>query len=631
MPICFCDLMRLFPHNIKSGFTLTEMAVVLVIIATLTGMSISATIPTLQQARVNATAAKIAVIEKALLSYSSVYGRIPCPGDLTITQGAANYGLEAGTKTGGTGSGDCINNGSALVPAANFKSAGGIEEGSVPVAALGLPNDFMYDGWGNKFRYAVDPSYTLTAQFSGWPLMNNMCSTSSSSITVNDENGGARTTKGIYAIVSHGPNGHGAYTSTGATVNAGIQATDEQTNCHCDATGANSGGASVLSSSTYVQKDPQYQTGNAGQTLYYFDDIVTYKENWQMQTASNPAPSKCTYFWVADYNTCNVYKIDSGGHIQTTLGTGVCGYGTSPVQFGRAMGVALDSSNNLYVADWGNALIRKLSSGGTWISDIGGGGTSAQRFSNLLDVKVDNSGNIWALDAWNNRVMKFDSTGTWQMTLGGLPTDNPNCSGTRASATTCNNLPAGSGGNPAAYQHCCAPNASNCDGCSNGIAKGQFFFGNGGQFRGALAFDPAGHVWVSDSGNGRAQEFDSTTGQYLGQITGIDANFGFTFDTNGNLWTFGQLAWNNLNAVQKLTSPTWTLTEWDNTYSPGEGGWIVFDSSGYFWTGEISSGTCALHKYNTSGVNISTVAVPAALCNAGAYDNLTGIAISTNR
>ena len=88
----------------------------------------------------------------------------------------------------------------------------------------------MYDGWGHKFRYAVSPIYTGAAISSS--------SACTGSIAVNDASGSARSSQAIYTLVSHGANGHGAYTSSGQVVNAGSTNADEQTNCHCDSTGA---------------------------------------------------------------------------------------------------------------------------------------------------------------------------------------------------------------------------------------------------------------------------------------------------------------------------------------------------------------------------------------------------------
>src|SRR5262249_45928801 len=148
-------------HNNKGqdGFTMTEMAVVLVVIATVTGMAVSSGFSVVSSARFVATNQKMAAIDQALMTFRIANNRLPCPASLTLTQGNANYGYEANYNggSGTVGTGSCTSG----PPAANFTGAGATNttataaEGAVPTATLGLPNDDMYDGWGGRFRYAV--------------------------------------------------------------------------------------------------------------------------------------------------------------------------------------------------------------------------------------------------------------------------------------------------------------------------------------------------------------------------------------------------------------------------------------------------------------------------------------------
>ncbi len=266
-------------YSPNSGFTLIELSVVLAIIGVILYGSMSLLVVSIQSSQVNTTVATMDAIENALLNFRVAFGRIPCPADLTLSASNANYGVEAantGSCTGGT-------------PAANFIAASGTAEGGVPTRALRLPDSYMYDGWGHKLRYAMNPNYSVSTSTTC-----SLGAVSAPAITINDASGAARSTQAIYAIISHGANGHGAYTSNGLVINAKNTNTDEQTNCHCDNTGAHTGGAGVLSPATYVQKAPTMST--AGTLLTTFDDIVAYKEAWQLMTTSLPTNSLgCTF------------------------------------------------------------------------------------------------------------------------------------------------------------------------------------------------------------------------------------------------------------------------------------------------------------------------------------------------
>jgi len=274
------------------GFTLLELSVVLLIIAIVTGMAVQSGISVVATARLTATQNKISAIESALMAYRNINDRLPCPASLTIAANTANYGIEAanpGTCSGGT-------------PTANFSAAGvtntgatGVE-GAVPTVTLGLPNDFMYDGWGNRIRYAVDIDMTTAGAFSGQGLG---CG-AQGAITVKDGNGNSRSTGAIYALISQGPNAHGAYSQTGTIYNAGVSSAHELINCHC----TNSGVAGTYAP-TYVQKFPAYDSGHSADAAYYFDDVVTYKERWQLASDLDTLNAGCLPQYLAVSGSAN--------------------------------------------------------------------------------------------------------------------------------------------------------------------------------------------------------------------------------------------------------------------------------------------------------------------------------------
>ncbi|APW58615.1 prepilin-type N-terminal cleavage/methylation domain-containing protein [Paludisphaera borealis] len=254
-------------HKSQGGFTLIELSIVLVIIALITGMSISMGLGMVETARRVQTASKLDTIENALMSYRTVYNRLPCPANAFLLPTNASYGLEAantGTCTGGT-------------PAANFSdTTHNVVEGAVPFKALNLPEEFMYDGWGRKFAYAVNKLVTASR------AMASMSLTEQCGISVTDAGGvaGNRTSGSLYSLVSFGADGHGGYTKTGTRVNASSTNVDELTNCHC-----NSSAVATTYAANYVQKEA---TRNPASSTDVFDDIVRFKERWQMMTLDDP-------------------------------------------------------------------------------------------------------------------------------------------------------------------------------------------------------------------------------------------------------------------------------------------------------------------------------------------------------
>jgi len=52
--------------------------------------------------------------------------------------------------------------GTPAIAAASTDAANSTVEGALPFRQLSLPEEFMYDGWGRKFAYAVDRRVTAS-------------------------------------------------------------------------------------------------------------------------------------------------------------------------------------------------------------------------------------------------------------------------------------------------------------------------------------------------------------------------------------------------------------------------------------------------------------------------------------
>jgi WD40 repeat protein len=202
--------------------------------------------------RSTATNNKLDTIEEALLTFRSVYGRLPCPADLTLMEKDPHAGMEAANA------GSCIGG----VPAANFLGARTVA-GAVPVKALDLPDAFMYDAQGQKITYAVAPAATRKNGVAILGLAA-LCGA-----TVKGPSGSDRTKGALYVLVSHGDDGHGGFSNAGARKNNGSSNADQQKNCHCD-----------LNANPTKYDDTFVVLPRSAS----FDDIVRFKERAQLVT-----------------------------------------------------------------------------------------------------------------------------------------------------------------------------------------------------------------------------------------------------------------------------------------------------------------------------------------------------------
>lgn len=135
--------------------------------------------------------------------------------------------------------------------------------------------------------------------------------------------------------------------------------------------------------------------------------------------------------YVADAGNNRVRRISPDGAIHTIAGTGVGGYtgdGGSAIQaqLSHPYGIALDASGNLYVADLGNARVRKVGIDGN-ISTVAGGGTTTAgggvegvnaRFTAPRNVAMGSDGSLYISDFGANQVFRMLATGALELMAG---------------------------------------------------------------------------------------------------------------------------------------------------------------------------------------------------------------------
>ncbi len=126
--------------------------------------------------------------------------------------------------------------------------------------------------------------------------------------------------------------------------------------------------------------------------------------------------------YVADFGNNLIRKIAPTGAVTTLAGGSKSGNANgvgTKASFNGPAGVAVDLLGNVYVADFNNNLIREIAPDGTVTTLAGSGkagstnaaGTTAS-FNGPRGVAVDANNNVYVADANNNLIRKIDNTGT---------------------------------------------------------------------------------------------------------------------------------------------------------------------------------------------------------------------------
>ena len=147
--------------------------------------------------------------------------------------------------------------------------------------------------------------------------------------------------------------------------------------------------------------------------------------NWPVGVAVD----KSGNVYVADSLGHRIRKITPSGNVSTLAGSGSIGYADglgSSASFNRPGGVAADGNGNVYVADSDNNRVRKIAPNGM-VATLAGSGTagyadgqgSSASFNRPLGVAVDGSGSVYVADANNSRIRKITANGTVSTLAGG--------------------------------------------------------------------------------------------------------------------------------------------------------------------------------------------------------------------
>ena len=152
----------------------------------------------------------------------------------------------------------------------------------------------------------------------------------------------------------------------------------------------------------------------------------------RFRNPSGTAVDSAGNIYVADSGNCTLRKVTPAGAVTTLAGVaGSCiavdGTG-SDARFNGLAGVAVDSTDNIYVTGWGSCTIRKVTPAGE-VSTIAGkdgvcttvnGTGTAARFANPSGIAIDSDGNMYVADESGATIRKVTSNGV-VTTLAGFP------------------------------------------------------------------------------------------------------------------------------------------------------------------------------------------------------------------
>eukprot|EP01037_Dinobryon_pediforme_P008342 gene8341-8428_t len=312
-------------------------------------------------------------------------------------------------------------------------------------------------------------------------------------------------------------------------------------------------------------KDPQFNGSGQWVLINHFDELFhsgSFKANYAATNSGDTYNFLQLNFgigniYVADYGNNLIRKITPGGVVSTFAGSGTQGNINATgllASFNKPTGLALDGSGNIYVADAG-------------IDSIGSanGTASLASFFGPTGVAVDPSGNVYVADAGNNAIRLISKSGTVS-TFAGSATDttlNSQFNNPTGVATDANGnvYVAGYLSNKilkiTARGSVALLAGTGLTGASNGPgASATFYYPN------SLAVDATNNVYVADGVNNLIRKItpDGTVSTFAGSgaagaadSLGTAASFngpaGIAVDVSGNVY----VADSNNNLIRKIT------------------------------------------------------------------------------
>lgn len=124
--------------------------------------------------------------------------------------------------------------------------------------------------------------------------------------------------------------------------------------------------------------------------------------------------------YVCDYFNHCIRKISVNGEVSTYAGLGLEGYKdgkADQAMFKEPLAIIADKQGNLYVADFGNHAIRKITPDGHVSTFVGGkrgfkdGTGEYAQIAGPASISMDKEGNLFIVDVYNSAIRKITPTG----------------------------------------------------------------------------------------------------------------------------------------------------------------------------------------------------------------------------
>jgi sugar lactone lactonase YvrE len=343
--------------------------------------------------------------------------------------------------------------------------------------------------------------------------------------------------------------------------------------------------------------------------------------------------------YVADFNNGRVQRFTSSDVFVDKV-TGLTG----------PLGLALDSTHRLYVAEWSLHRLSRFTAAPTYAADgtVGSFGVGNAQFKQPHHIAVDGAGHVWVADAANHRIQELDSSLAFVAKYGSNGGD-----GTAGNGATEFNTPKGifvrgssvevadSGNNR--IQRLSTAGTFTTPFLSPAYTDLRLAFPT------AMVFDSvSGDIWLSDTNHGRVVKFDPDTGvvtDAIGRNGGVgpagsgtgefNSPLGLALDSAGNLYVANQFN----HRVDKFTPGGNYVTSFGNGFGTGDGfmrfpAGVAVDDAGNVYVGDTNNqrvqvfnaaGTF-VRKWGRRGGDTSAGSGPGEFASGG----LVGLAIAPN-